>query len=52
MLVSIERFIRNFSHIAKPLTNLLNHDVQFVFDEAYMQAFNMLKEALITAPVV
>jgi hypothetical protein len=46
------RFIRNFSHIAKPLTNLLNQDVKFVFDEACMQAFNLLKEALVTAPVV
>jgi hypothetical protein len=46
------RFIKNFSHLAKPLTNLLNHDVKFVFDEACMQAFNQLKEALITAPIV
>ena len=26
--------------------------MQFVFDEACMQAFNKLKEALITAPIV
>jgi hypothetical protein len=25
------RFIKNFSHLAKPLTNLLNHEVKFVF---------------------
>jgi hypothetical protein len=30
----------------------LNHDVKFVFDEACMQAFNLLKKALIIAPVV
>ena len=46
------RFIKKFSQIAKPLTHLLNHDVQFVFDEACMSAFNKLKEALITAPIV
>ena len=46
------RFIKDFSHIAKPLTHLLNHNVEFVFDEACMQAFNKLKEALITAPIV
>ena len=46
------RFIKDFSLIAKPLTHLLNHDVQVVFDEACMQAFNKLKEALITTPIV
>ena len=46
------RFISGFSHIAKPLTNLLNHDVKFEFDAACEQAFNQLKAALISAPIV
>ena len=46
------RFIQNFSLIAKPLTYLLNQDVKFVFDEACLQAFNKLKQALISAPIV
>ena len=46
------RFIKNFSLIAKPLTNLLNQDVEFAFDEECHEAFNLIKEALITAPVV
>jgi hypothetical protein len=46
------RFIKNFSLIAKPPTNLLNQDVEFVFDKECLEAFNLIKEALITAPVV
>jgi hypothetical protein len=43
---------RIFSLIAKPPTNLLNQDVEFVFDQDCHEAFNQIKEALITAPVV
>ena len=46
------RFIRDFSVIAKPLTNLLNQDVKLYFDEACLKAFNQLKQALISAPIV
>ena len=46
------RFIKDFSAIAKPLTNLLNQDVKFNFDEACLKAFNRLKQALISAPIV
>lgn len=46
------RFIQNFSIIAKPLTNLLNQDVPFVFDQKCLEAFNTLKQALISAPIV
>jgi hypothetical protein len=45
------RFIKNFSLIAKPPTNLLNQDVEFVFDKECREAFNLIKEALITALV-
>ena len=36
------RFIKDFSKIAKPLSNLLNKDVVFVFDEECLKAFNAL----------
>ena len=34
------RFIKDFSKVAKPLSNLLNKDVAFVFNEECMEAFN------------
>ncbi|XP_037441880.1 uncharacterized protein LOC119310144 [Triticum dicoccoides] len=46
------RFIRDFSKIAKPLTNLLDNDVKFNFDAECEKSFNLLKEALVTAPIV
>lgn len=46
------RFIKDFSNISKPLTNLLNQDVVFNFDDQCKEAFNKLKEALISAPIV
>jgi hypothetical protein len=46
------RFIQDFSKFAKPLTNLLNQDVPFAFNEAFLEAFAKLKEALISAPIV
>ncbi|KAI5001123.1 hypothetical protein ZWY2020_011082 [Hordeum vulgare] len=46
------RFIKDFSKISRPLTNLLQKDVPFVFDEDCEEAFEILKRALITAPIV
>ena len=46
------RFIKDFSKVAKPLSNLLNKDVTFVFDEECMKAFNELKTKLVSAPVI
>jgi hypothetical protein len=46
------RFIKDFSKISKPLTNLLQKDVPFVFDDDCKEAFETLKEALTTAPIV
>ena len=34
------RFIKDFSHIARPLTNLLAKDVPFEFDDACLKSFN------------
>jgi hypothetical protein len=46
------RFIKYFSKISKPLTNLLQKDVPFVFDDECKEAFRTLKKALTTAPIV
>jgi hypothetical protein len=45
-------FISNFSSIARPLTSLLAKDVPFHFDDECLKAFNTLKEALISAPII
>jgi hypothetical protein len=46
------RLIKDFSKISKPLTNLLQKDVPFVFDDDCKEAFETLKKALTTAPIV
>ena len=46
------RFIKDFSKIAKPLSNLLMQGVVFTFDEQCKQAFMTLKGKLISAPIV
>jgi hypothetical protein len=46
------RFIKDFSHIARPLTNLLANDVPFDFDDACLKSFETLKNALISAPII
>jgi hypothetical protein len=46
------RFIKDFSYIAKPLTNLLAKDASFEFDVACLKSFNIFKEALISTPII
>jgi hypothetical protein len=46
------RFIKDFSHIARPLTNLLAKDVPFEFVDACLKPFNILKKALISARII
>ncbi|WVZ81413.1 hypothetical protein U9M48_028793 [Paspalum notatum var. saurae] len=46
------RFIKNFSFIARSLTNLLDKDTPFVFDDACLEAFHTLKKALVIAPII
>jgi hypothetical protein len=46
------RFIKDFSYIARPLTNLLANDVPFEFDDVCLKSFNILKKALISAPII
>lgn len=46
------RFIKDFSKITKPLTELLMKDAEFIFDEKFLDAFQTLKQALISAPIM
>ncbi|XP_020417839.1 uncharacterized protein LOC109948603 [Prunus persica] len=46
------RFIKDFSKITKPLCKLLLKDSEFNFDSDCLEAFNLLKTKLTTAPVI
>ena len=47
-----KRFIKDFSKISKPLSNLLIKDAPFVFSNECQQAFETLKHALVNAPIM
>ena len=46
------RFIKDFSHIDRPLTSLLSKDALFEFDDKCLNAFQILKKALIFALII
>ena len=46
------RFIKDFSQIARPLTNLLAKDAPFEFTDKCLRAFEILKKLLISAPII
>ncbi|KAJ9565613.1 hypothetical protein OSB04_001579 [Centaurea solstitialis] len=46
------RFIKDFSKIARPLTELLAKDTPFVFNDACLHAFEHLKRELTSAPII
>ena len=46
------RFIKDFSKLSKPLCNLLEKNSAVDFDNVCLQAFNAIKERLISAPVM
>ena len=46
------RFIEDFSWIVKPLSSLLAQETPFVFYEQCLQAFSVLKDKLVSAPIV
>nr|XP_033509551.1 uncharacterized protein LOC117274394 [Nicotiana tomentosiformis] len=46
------RFIKNFSSITKPLTALLAKDVKFVFNVECLRVFELIKEKLVSAPIM
>jgi len=45
-------FMADFLFIARPLTHLLAKDVPSEFDDACLQAFEILKKALISTPII
>ena len=47
-----KRFIKDFSKIAKPLSNLLVQGAPFEFDDQCLKAFLFLKEKLVSTPIV
>jgi len=46
------RFIKDFSRIARPLTALLCKEVKFEFTQECHDAFQLIKQALISAPII
>ena len=48
----LQRFIRGFSHHTAPLTNLLKKDTPFDWTKEHQESFNLLKQALWSAPVL
>ena len=46
------RLTKDISKISRPHMNLLQKDVPFVFDDDCIEAFETLKKALISAPIV
>ncbi|XP_071918787.1 uncharacterized protein [Coffea arabica] len=47
-----QRFIKDFSKIAKPLCELLAKDVSFHFNDECLLAFDRLKKELVFAPII
>lgn len=46
------RFIPNFAKITKPLTKLLQKDIDFNFNSECMESFELLKKTLISSPIL
>ena len=46
------RFIKDFAKIAIPLTNLFEKDTPFYLDHDCIVAFENLKKALVSAPII
>jgi hypothetical protein len=52
MLNYYRRFIYDFSHIARPLHDLTKQDVPWTWGQPQQEAFEKLKTAMLTAPVL
>ena len=46
------RFVKGFSQLAAPLTELLKNDVEFNWSKAQQTAFDTLKKAITSAPIL
>ena len=49
---TVRIWIRNYSLIARPLTELVRKDEEFIWDERREEAFQTLKQLITTAPVL
>ncbi|GJT47033.1 reverse transcriptase domain-containing protein [Tanacetum coccineum] len=47
-----KRFIKDFSKIARPMTQLLMKDTKFVFSSECIKSFDILRNKLTTAPII
>nr|GEU53259.1 reverse transcriptase domain-containing protein [Tanacetum cinerariifolium] len=47
-----QRFIKDFSKIARPMTRLLEKDTPFIFSKECVEAFQTLKRKLTEAPIL
>lgn len=47
-----KRYIKGFSKTNHPLCKLLQKDVEFSFNTPYKGAFDILKEILVSAPIM
>ncbi|GKD54766.1 reverse transcriptase domain-containing protein [Tanacetum coccineum] len=47
-----QRFIQDFSKIARPMTDLLEKETSFVFSKECMESFEILKTKLTEAPIL
>jgi hypothetical protein len=47
-----KKFIRQYGVISRPLSNLLKKGTQFLWTTVHQEAFQVLKQALISAPVL
>ncbi|KAJ2891752.1 pol protein [Zalerion maritima] len=52
MVVFYRMFIKDFAHIAKPLYELTRTGAQFIWEEKHTRATEILKQALISPPVL
>ena len=44
--------MKDFSKVALPLSNLLQKEVEFDFDDRWKEAFDCLKRAVTTTPII
>jgi hypothetical protein len=47
-----QRFVKGFNNIVKPLTQQTHIDQEFIWDEAWKQAFQELKTKLSSTPIL
>ena len=46
------RFVQDFSKVAKPMTNLMKKEAQFIWTDECEQSFQTLKDLLTSAPIL